>query len=106
MSIRIRSGWHSPASVTPVSAVVAVTAVCPADSSRKVDSFMFAALSSTMSMVDMSGHRLPPGHGAPNLADKPLTVEARFPHHRGDKAVEPLALLRCDRLRGEDDDGD
>src|SRR5688500_1823731 len=102
MSIRMRSGRHSAASATPASAVVAATAVCPADSSRKVDSCMFAGLSSTISMVDMSGHRRRPvGYRAPHLADEAFAVEPRLSHDRGDEAVEPDPLLGGDRRRGE-----
>src|SRR5215218_6090166 len=106
MSMRIRSGRHSSASVKPLSALVAGTTVCPTDSRRKVDSSMFVALSSTTRMVDMSDRGLRTGHGAPHLGDEPLAVESSLPHHRGDEAVEPGPVLGTERRGGEDDHGD
>src|SRR5687767_15009455 len=92
MSIRIRSGCCSRASVNPVSALVAATTVWSADSSRNVDSFMFVALSSTIRMVAMSGDHRAAGHRAPDLGHEALSVEAGLVHDRRDEAIQARAV--------------
>src|SRR5687767_10388138 len=111
ISIRIRSGCASCASVTPASAFVALSTVCPAVSNRNVASFMLAGLSSTIRTVAMSGHHGvlsglgsgAPGHRPPNLGDEPIAVEVRLFHHRHDEPVELRAVLGSDMLGGDNE---
>ena len=63
MSIKIRFGCSSRASVNPASASSARSTVWPADCSRKAASVMLAGLSSTTSTLAMSGGRVAVRHG-------------------------------------------
>src|SRR2546423_7273523 len=101
----MRSGCSVPASVTPASASVALSAVCPAFSSRNVASVMFAGLSSTTRTFAMSDHRGPPRYGAPDFTRELPTVEAALLQNRGYQTVQLDAIFGGNRFRSDNQDG-
>src|SRR5437762_12433680 len=101
MSMRIRLGCSSRASVSPASASLALITVCPADCNRNVASVMLAGLSSTTSTLAMSGNHLAAGHGSPNFVDEAIAVEVGLFHDRQHVAIESITVLGRDVLGGE-----
>src|SRR6266550_2784248 len=99
-----RSGRSSRATATPVSAFVAPSTSCPADSSRNFARVMLAGLSSTIRILAISGDDLTPRHGTPDLDGKAASVEVALAHDRRDITIELLAVFICYWLRGDDED--
>src|ERR1700730_18392909 len=104
MSIKIRFGCSSRASVSPASASVALITVWPADCSRNTANVMLAGLSSTIRTVDMSGDQLAPRHGSPDFGREAVPVEVGLFHDRRHIGIQPRAILGGDRLVGEHQD--
>src|SRR5438270_744354 len=100
----MRSGCSALASATPVSASVALSTLCPADSSRNVESVMLAGLSSTTSTFVISDHHLPTRHGAPDFEGEPTSVEVGLFHDRRNVSVELVTVFGGDRLGSNDQD--
>src|SRR5664279_195759 len=106
ISIRINWGCSARASFSPVSAFVALRTVWPTDSSRKSANVMFAALSSTIRTVAMSGDRVAPRHGPPDFHPEPVTVELSLFHDRRHMAAQLRALLGGGLFGGDHEDRD
>src|SRR6478672_11931403 len=104
MSMRIRSGCASRATVSPVSASVAPNTTWPADCSTNVASFMLAALSSTIRTVAISIERVAARHRAPYFSDEAIAIEVGLLHYRRHIAVQLGAVLGSDPLRRHDYD--
>src|SRR5437588_6869816 len=98
----MRSGCSALASVTPVSASVAFSTLCPADSSRNVESVMLAELSSTTSTFAISDYHLPTQHGAPDFEGEPAGVEVGLFHDRRNVPIELVTVFGRERLGSDD----
>src|SRR4029077_10179971 len=98
MSIRIRFGCSSRASVSPASASVALRTACPADCRRNTARVMFAGLSSTMRTFAISGCRLATRDGPPDFSNEAVGVERALFHDRHDVAIQLVAVLDGDLL--------
>src|SRR3954463_8028719 len=98
MSIRMSAGCSEHARASPLSASVALSTVCPTDSSRKVASVMFAGLSSTTSTFAISGHQLAIRHCPADFERKPVAVEIRLFQNRRYEAVQLVPIFGGDRL--------
>src|SRR5450432_3358858 len=102
MSIRIRLGCSSRASINPASASVALSTAWPADCRRKTANVMFVGLSSMIKTLAMSGHHLAARHGPPHFDREAFTVEVVFLHDHRHGAVELAPVLGAD-LAGRHD---
>src|SRR6266513_3728448 len=101
MSMRMRSGCSALASASPFSASVALSTLCPTDSSRNVDSVMLAGLSSTTNTFAMSDGHLTTRHCSTDLDGEMASVEVPLLHDRRHIAIQLVAVLGGD-LFGRD----
>src|SRR4029077_2468878 len=106
ISIRIRSGCSSRASVNPTSASVALSTVWPADSSRNTANVMLAGLSSTIRTLAMSGDHLATRHGPADFGHKAVGVELDLVHDRRHITTQLRTVVGGDLLGGEHQDRD
>src|SRR5882762_3389626 len=104
MSMRMRSGCSDPASANPISASVALSTLWPTDSSRNVESVMFAGLSSTTSTFAISGRDLTTRHRPADLDGEVARIEVTLLHDRRHKAIQLVAVLGGDLFGGDHQD--
>src|SRR3954463_5110075 len=102
--MRMRLGCSARASATPVSASVALSTLCPADSSRNVDSVMFAWLSSTTSTFAMSDWYLATRHCSTDLDGEMSRVEVGLLHDRRYVTIQLVPVGIAQPLGGDDED--
>src|ERR1700680_1162263 len=106
ISIRMRLGCVSRASVKPVSASVALTTVWPADSSTNFANFMLGALSSTTRTVAMSDDRVTSRHCSPDFGHETVSVKVCLFHDRSYVAIQLGSVVGGDALGGDHHDWD
>src|SRR3954468_5102337 len=102
--MRMRLGCSARASATPVSASVALSTLCPADSSRNADSVMFALLSSTTSTFAMSDWYLTTRHCSTDLDGEMSRVKVGFLHDRRHETIQFVPIGFAEPVSGDDDD--
>src|SRR4051812_20471928 len=100
----MRSGCSATASATPVSASVALSTLCPLDSSRNVDSVMFAGLSSTTSTLAMSGENPATRHRSTDLHGEVSRVEVGLLHDRRHATIQLVSVGIAEPVGGDDED--
>src|SRR6266550_9037552 len=100
----MRAGCSALASATPVSASVALSTLCPADSSRNDDSVMFAGLSSTTSTFAISDYHFPTRHGAPDFEGEPARVEVGLCHDRRNVPIGLVTVFCGDGFGSDNQD--
>src|SRR5205807_3758966 len=106
MSIRTRSGSWSRTTARPISASVAPSTTCPADSSTNVADRRLAALSSRTRTLVISHPRVAARQGAPDFRGETVDVKRGFLHDRQDVAIETVAIRVGDLHRGDYNNGD